>query len=147
MKSSAATVDEYLAELPADRREVVSRVRDEVLRNLPEGYRESVEWGMICYTIPLERYPDTYNKQPLSYAALAAQKNYYALYLTSPYVDEGQGRWLEDEFRKAGKKLDMGKSCLRFKKLDDLPLDVIGRAIASIPPDAFIARYEANRRK
>lgn len=147
MKSSAATVDEYLAELPADRREVVSRVRDEVVRNLPEGYRESVGWGMICYTIPLERYPNTYNKQPLSYAALAAQKNHYALYLTSPYMDEGQGRWLEEEFRRAGKKLDMGKSCLRFRKLDDLPLDVIGRAIASTPPDELIARYEASRRR
>ena len=146
-KSSAATVEEYLAELPADRREVVARVRDEVLRSLPEGYRESMEWGMICYTIPLERYPNTYNKQPLSYAALAAQKNHYALYLTTPDMDEGQARWLEDEFRRAGKKLDMGKSCLRFKKLDDLPLDVIGRAIASTPPDELIARYEASRGK
>lgn len=146
-KSSAATVEEYLAELPEDRRAVVSAVRDVVVRNLPEGYRESLNWGMISYEIPLERYPNTYNKQPLSYAALAAQKNYYALYLTGSYADpEGEG-WLRSEFEKAGKKLDMGKSCVRFRRLEDLPLDVIGRAVASTPPEALIARYEASRRK
>ncbi|HEX2202692.1 MAG TPA: DUF1801 domain-containing protein [Longimicrobium sp.] len=147
VQSRAATVEEYLAELPEDRRAVVSAVRDVVVRNLPEGYRESVGYGMITYAIPLERYPDTYNKQPLAYAALAAQKNYYALYLTTPYQDPAQAEWLRDEFEKAGKKLDMGKSCLRFKKLDDLPLDAVGRVIASTPPDAFIAQYEAARAK
>lgn len=145
MKSDASTAREYLDELPDDRRAVVSAVRDVVVRNLPEGYTESVGYGMLCYGIPLERYPDTYNKQPLSYVALAAQKNYYALYLTC--ADAAQTEWLRDEFAKAGKRLDMGKSCVRFKKLEDLPLDVIGRAVASTPPDDFIAQYEASRRK
>ncbi|HEX5724748.1 MAG TPA: DUF1801 domain-containing protein, partial [Longimicrobiaceae bacterium] len=104
-------------------------------------------WGMISYEVPLERFPRTYNGQPLGYAALAAQKNYYALYLTSVDGDAEKESWLEEEFRKAGKKLDMGKSCLRFRTLDDLPLDVIGRAIASTPPDALIARHEAVRKK
>lgn len=146
-KSSATTVDEYLDELPADRREVVAGVRDVVVRNLPDGYRESIGFGMIGYVVPLERYPDTYNKQPLAYAALAAQKNHYALYLTMPNMDPEEAEWLRREFERAGKKLDMGKSCVRFRKLDDLPLDVIGRAIAGTPPDAFIARYEASRAK
>jgi hypothetical protein len=147
MKSDASTVREYLDGLPDDRRAVVSAVRDVVVRNLPDGYVESVGFGMLTYGIPLERYPDTYNKQPLGYVALAAQKSHYALYLTCANLDAAQTQWLADEFERAGKKLDMGKSCLRFKKLDDLPLDVIGRAVASTPPDDFIARYEASRRK
>jgi hypothetical protein len=143
--SKAATVDEYLRELPDDRRAVVSAVRDVVLRNLPEGYRETMSYGMIGYGIPLERYPDTYNRQPLSFAAIAAQKSYYALYLMCAYQDPAQEQALRDAFAAAGKKLDMGKSCIRFKSLDDLPLDAIGHIIASTPPDAFIARHEAAR--
>ena len=144
--SSAATAEEYLAELPPERREVVSAVRDVVLRNLPDGYRENMGFGMIVWEIPLERYPVTYNKQPLGYAALAAQKNYYALYL-SVYQDPQQEATFREEFTRAGKKLDMGKSCVRFKKLDDLPLDVIARSIASTPPEELIRRYEESRRK
>jgi len=145
--SKAATVEQYLRELPEERRAVVSAVRDVVLRNLPAGYRESMAFGMIGYGVPLQDYPDTYNGQPLAYAALAAQKNYYALYLTTPYMDPAQEQWLRDEFKKAGKKLDMGKSCLIFKKLDDLPLDVIGKVIASTPPGEFIALYENARKQ
>lgn len=147
VKSSAQTVEGYLEELPEDRREVVSTVRQAVLKNLPAGYEESMNWGMICYGIPLERYPKTYNGQPLGYVALAAQKNHYALYLMGVYQDSDQESWLREEFRKAGKKLDMGKSCVRFKKLDDLPLDVIGKVIAGTPPEAFIAQYEASRER
>lgn len=143
--SSAATAEEYLAELPPERREVVSAVRDVVLRNLPEGYREGMSFGMIGWSIPLERYPDTYNGQPLGYAALAAQKHYYALYL-SVYQDPQSEATFREEFARAGKKLDMGKSCVRFRKLDDLPLDVIGRTIATTPPEELIRRYEASRR-
>lgn len=144
--SSAATVQEYLAELPPERREVVSAVRDLVLRSLPGGYRENMGFGMIVWEIPLERYPVTYNKQPLAYAALAAQKNYYALYL-SVYQDPEQEGAFREEFARAGKKLDMGRSCVRFRKLDDLPLDVIGRTIAATPPEELIRRYEESRRK
>ncbi len=143
--SKAATVEEYLQELPEDRREVVSAVRDVILRNLPDGYTETMAWGMISYGIPLERYPTTYNGQPLGYAALAAQKNSYSLYLLGVYMDPEQEAALREAFRREGKKLDMGKSCVRFKKIADLPLDAIGELIATTTPEQFIARYEASR--
>lgn len=145
--SKATTVEQYLRELPEDRRAVVSAVRDVVVRNLPAGYREAMGFGMITWGIPLEDYPDTYNGQPLGYAALAAQKNYYALYLNCVYSDPAREQWLRDEFRNAGKKLDIGKSCVRFKKLDDLPLDAIGTLIAGTPPADFITLYETARKQ
>ena len=144
-RSTAATVDEYLAELPEERRAVLARVRDVVLAHLPAGYVETMNWGMIAYEIPLERYPHTYNGQALSYAALAAQKSHFALYLNGVYASAEQAAWLRDEFARAGKRLDVGKSCLRFRRLDDLPLEVIGAAVASTPPHDFVARYEAAR--
>jgi hypothetical protein len=147
MKSNATTVDEYLAELPPDRRETLARVREVILRNLPEGYRESMAFGMIGYGIPLERYPDTYNKQPLGYVALAAQKNYNALYLLSVYQDSEAEQQLRRAFDDAGLKLDIGKSCIRFKRAEDLPLPAIGELVAATPPAAHIAAYEAARKK
>jgi uncharacterized protein YdhG (YjbR/CyaY superfamily) len=144
---SASTVPDYLAQLPEDRREVVEQVRAMVLKNLPKGYRETFAWGMISYEIPLERYPDTYNKKPLCYVALAAQKNYYALYLMGAYAKPGQPEALAKAFAAAGKKLDMGKSCLRFKKVDDLPLDAIGRIIADVPPEEMIEFARSARGK
>jgi hypothetical protein len=143
VQSKAATVEEYLQELPEERRSVIAAVRAVILKNLPKGYRESMNWGMISYEVPLERFPKTYNGQPLSYAALAAQKNYFALRLMSVYGDTKQAKWFHEEFRKAGKKLDMGKSCVRFRKLEDLPLEVIGKTIASVSPEEYIAHYEA----
>src|SRR5688500_4449004 len=141
--SKASTVDEYLAELPPERREVVSKVRDVVRRSLPKGYSETMSSGMISYGIPLAKYPRTYNGQPLAYAALAAQKNYYALYLMGAYMDPEQQKQLSEAFKRAGKKMDMGKSCLRFKTLEDLPLDAVAQVIASTPPEKLIAHYEA----
>ena len=143
VSSKAATPEEYLESLPEDRREVVSAVREVVRRNLPTGYQESMGWGMLCWGIPLERYPNTYNGQPLGYVALAAQKNHYSLYLMGVYADAKGDAWLKEEFAKAGKKLDMGKSCVRFRKLDDLPLEVIGKAVGRLTPEAYIAHYEA----
>ena len=145
--SRAATVAEYLAELPEERRAVMAAVRDLVLRHLPAGYEETMNWGMISYEIPLARYPATYNKQPLSYAALAAQKNHFALYLNAVYQSEERAAALADAFARAGKRLDMGKSCLRFRRLDELALDAVAESIASTPPDAFIAGYERSRRR
>ncbi len=139
----AATAEEYLQQLPDDRRAVVSAVRDVILRSLPTGYAESVGYGMITYGIPLERFPNTYNKQPLSYAALAAQKNHYSLYLMGAYGDPAHTKWIEEEFARAGKKLAIGKSCLRFRRLEDLPLDTIAQSIARVPPEALIAMHEA----
>jgi hypothetical protein len=145
--SKAATVQEYLAELPEERRTVISTIRDLIVQNVPAGYQEMMNYGMISYAIPLERYPKTYNKQPLTYISLAAQKNYYTIYLMGAYADSEQEQWLRAEFAKRNKKFDMGKSCLRFRALDDLPLEVVGEAIASISPEAFIAIYEASRKK
>ncbi len=143
--SKAKSVPEYLAELPQERRAVVEAVREVVLRHLPAGYREAVNWGMLSYQIPLERYPKTYNGQPLCYVALAAQKNYYSLYLMAVYQDSAEEAALREAFEAAGKRLDMGKSCVRFRKLDDLPLGAIGRVIAATPPERLIALHEASR--
>ena len=144
-KSAATTVEEYLEQLPEDRRDVIEQVRKLIRKNLPKGYRESVSSGMLSYEIPLERYPNTYNKLPLPYLALAPQKNYYALYLMGAYSDPAQAAALQEGFAKAGKKMDMGKSCLRFRKLDDLALDAVAKVIASTPPEKFIESYEKNR--
>ena len=144
-QSKAKTVDEYLNELPAERRAELETVRAVLKKNLPQGYRETVAHGMITYCIPLETYPNTYNKQPLGYAALAAQKNYNALYLMSAYADSAQEQALRKGFDQAGKKLDMGKSCIRFKRADDLPLDVIGELVRSTSPEQFIAICEKAR--
>ena len=145
--SSAQTVEEYLAELAPDRREAIDAVRKVILDNLPAGYEEMMQFGMIGYVIPLERYPVTYNKQALQYAALASQKHYMSVYLMSVYSDSDSEQWFAEQYRASGKKLDMGKSCVRFKKLDDLSLDLIGRAIARTPVDAYIEVYEAARGK
>ena len=141
VSSKASTVAEYLDELPENRRAVVSAVRKAIRKNLPAGYREGMLWGMITYSVPLERFPDTYNRQPLCYVALAAQKNHYAVYMTGPNHSPAERSRFEEGFRKAGKKLDMGGSCVRFRKLEDLPLDVIGQAVAGVPVEKFLARY------
>ena len=144
--SKASTVEEYLQELPEDRAAVVSEVRDVILKSLPRGYEETMNWGMIAYEIPLERYPDTYNKQPLMYMALAAQKNHYAVYSSGVYMDPLGESWLRSEFEKTGKKLDMGKSCIRFRRLENLPLEVIGKVAAAQSVNEFIGAYEKARK-
>ena len=145
VSSKAATVADYLAELPADRRAEIERVRDLINSVLPEGYREGMGYGMIGWVVPLERYPDTYNKQPLAYAALAAQKNSNSLYLNCVYASKKRTERLKSAFAAAGKKLDMGKSCIRFKRADDLALDAIAEEIASTSPDEYIRIYEKAR--
>jgi hypothetical protein len=145
MRSDATLVEEYLDDLPDERREAISAVRDVVNEHLPEGYEEVISHGMISWVIPLEDYPDTYNGQPLGVAALASQKNYMSLYLMGVYADEGLEDWFRAQYAERGLKLDMGKSCVRFKRLDQVPLDVVGEVIRRVPPDAYIARYEAAR--
>ncbi|HYG78033.1 MAG TPA: DUF1801 domain-containing protein [Planctomycetota bacterium] len=137
--SKAKTVDAYLKELPAERAAVVSTIRKLILKDLPAGYQEVMNWGMISYEVPLAVYPDTYNKQPLIYMALAAQKNYYALYAMCEYPVENKDSWLAEEFKKAGKKLDMGKCCIRFKSLDDIPLHTVGKLAARMPMEKYVA--------
>ena len=145
VSSAATTVEAYLAELPPGRREVIATVRALVNANLPEGYAEGMNWGMISWEIPLSRYPVTYNKQPLIYAALAAQKNHYALYLMCAYADSQSERDLRAAYAAAGLKLDLGKSCLRFRRLEALLQSAVAAAIASTPLETHIARYEASR--
>ena len=140
--SAATTVEAYLAELPPERRAIVSIVRDLVNRHLPPGYSETMGWGMICWGVPLSRYPETYNRQPLCYAALAAQKNAYSLHLMGVYADSKDERSLRKAYEKAGKKLDMGKCCLHFKSLDGLLQDEIARLIAGTSVEDYIAHYE-----
>lgn len=145
MKSEAKTVAEYIEALPAERRTAMTAVRETILRNLPEGYIETMDWGMISYQVPLARYPDTYNGKPLMYAALASQKGYMVVYLSAIYADPSARAAFEQGYRATGKRYDVGQSCVRFRKLDDLPLDVIGAAVAGTPVDAYIERYERAR--
>jgi uncharacterized protein YdhG (YjbR/CyaY superfamily) len=145
--SNAATVDEYLSELPPDRREAVAAIRQAVLKNLPPGYEEAMQYGMIGYSIPLERYSNTHNRQPLGLVGIASQKNYISVYLNNIYADPEAEEWFTAEYKATGKKLDKGKGCVRFKKLDDVPLDLIGKAIARTSVADLIKSYEASRRK
>jgi hypothetical protein len=143
--SAANNVDQYIAELPEDRRDTIAAMRKLIHKHLPKGYVETMAWGMIGYVIPLEQYPDTYNGQPLAYLGLGAQKNYNALYMMCEASDEGRAAQLREAFLAAGKKLDMGKACLRFRSLDDLALDAVAKAIASTPPKRYIEIHEAGR--
>ena len=141
-RSDARTVTEYLDELEPARRDAISTVREMILRSLPDGYVEEMRWGMISYEVPLSRYPDTYNGQPLMYAALASQKNYMSLYLTNVYGSEELRTWFTEAYRATGKRIDIGKSCVRFRALDDLPLDLVSEAIARTPLEEFLALYD-----
>ena len=138
MKSEAATVDEYLAGLPEERRAALERVRETILEHLPEGYEEVMNWGMITYQVPLATHPDTYNGKPLMYAALASQQRHMAVYLTAVYASDESRTAFEQAYRASGKPLDMGKSCVRFRRLDELPLELIGETIGSVDVESFI---------
>ncbi len=144
-QSTATTVEAYLDELPTDRRATVESVRRVILEHLPEGFEEGMQYGMIGYYVPLSRYPDTYNGEPLGIAALANQKRYISLYLMGIYANDADAWWFREQWTLSGKRLDMGKSCVRFKKLDDVPLDVVGAAIARVSVADFIADYERGR--
>ena len=145
VSSKATTVDAYLAELPPERRAVMARVRDALNAVMPAGYREGMGYGMMGWDVPLKDYPDTYNKQPLGYAGLAAQKNSYSLYLTCVYSDPARAERLRAAAAAMGRKLDMGKSCIRFKRVEDLPLAAICDEIASTTPAELIRLHEKAR--
>lgn len=136
-------VDDYLANLPSDRRTALTALRATINANLPAGFEEGIQFGMPSWYIPLARYPTTYNGQPLMIAGIASQKTHMAIYMMTVYGDPDLEAWFRGAFAAAGKKLDMGKSCVRFKTLDALPLDIIGQAIAKVGVDAYIAKYEA----
>jgi Domain of unknown function (DU1801) len=143
MPIQKAAVDAFLKSLPEDRRAAITVVRKTVLKHLPKGYEESVAFGMLAYSVPLKIYPDTYNKNPLMYAAIASPKSYMAIHLPSAYGIPELRAKIEAGFRAAGKKLDMGKGCLRFKKLEDLELGVIGEVIAATPMKGYVAFAKA----
>jgi hypothetical protein len=154
MQSKAQTVKEYLASLPEDRRAAIEAVREVILKNLDKKYQETMQYGMIGYSVPLSVYPPGYHctpDTPLPFAGLASQKNYMSLYLMSLYCGCGgtedaaaeHAAWFRDEWKKTGKKLDMGKSCIRFKKVEDLPLELIGKAVKRVPVKKYVAYVEA----
>jgi hypothetical protein len=144
MQSRAATVEQYLAELPEDRRAAISAVRQVILRNLDKDYEEGMQYGAIGYFVPHRIYPAGYHcdpRQPLPFAGLSSQQNYMSIGFCM-YGDMAQERWLREEWAKTGKRLDMGRCCIRFRKLDDLPLEVIAEAVRRVPAKEYIARYE-----
>jgi uncharacterized protein YdhG (YjbR/CyaY superfamily) len=145
---SASTVSEYLAALPADRRVVLSAVRKTINSNLPDGYEEGVQFGMISWYVPLSLYPAGYGenpKVPLPLVALASQKSGMVLHFLCFYSDSTLSTWFISEYKKSGKKLDMGKGCVRFKSLDDLALDVVGRTVERVSTEEHMANYKAAR--
>ena len=146
VQSQAATVAEYLKALPADRREAIAAIRQVVLDNVDADIEEIMSYGMIGYHVSLRAYPDGYHcnpKMPLPYISLASQKSHLAIYMMGCYMVPGETSWFADAWRAAGKKLDMGKSCVRFKKLEDVPLQVLAEAIRRMPSKRYIEVYEA----
>jgi hypothetical protein len=143
--STATTTDAYIASLPEDRQVVVRAIRDEIRRNLPDGYAEGMQYGMIGWYVPLERFPNTYNGQPLGLVGLASQKQYVSLYLNSVYGDRDTEAWFRERWAGTGKALNMGKSCVRLRRLEDVPLDVIGETIARADLDSYLAQHEEAR--
>ncbi len=154
MPTKAATVKDYIDSLPDDRRKAIRKVRAAVNKGLPKGYKEGIQYGMIGWYVPHRLFPAGYHCDPsqgVPFAGLASQKNYMSLYLMCIYGDEKQRKQFEKDWKKTGHKLNMGKSCIRFKSADDVPLDVVTKAVARVPVDIFIAHYEksipASKRK
>lgn len=145
VKDTAKTVDAYLDSLPIERKESIKAARETILNNLPDGYEEGMQFGMISYYVPLETFADTYNGKPLMYVALANQKNHMSLYLMCEYMDSQRKERFKEKLQAAGKKIDMGKSCVRFKSAQDLPLEVVGNTIAAVTPEDFVAYYKQVR--
>lgn len=146
MQSKATTVAAYLKELPDDRRKAIKAIRKEIRAHLPKGYKEGMQYGMIGYFVPHRIYPAGYHcdpSQPLPYAHLASQKNHMAIYLFGMYSNPEISDWFIQQWKLSGKKLDMGKSCVRFKKIEDVPLALIGQVIAKVPVKELIREYEA----
>ncbi len=147
MATDATTATEYIDALEPDRKAAIEAVRKTILANLPEGYDEVIRWGMITYEVPLETCPDTYNGQPLMLAALASQKRHMAVYLTGLYTVEALKDRIVTEWRSRGTKLDMGKSCIRFKRLDQLEVELVGEVIGSFEVSEFVDIMQAARSK
>jgi hypothetical protein len=146
MQSTAKTVDEYIASLPDDRKAAMSAIRDTINKNLPKGFKECMSTGMINWVVPHEMYPPGYHcdpKLPLGYMGLASQKQAISLYSMCLYGYPKELDWFKKEWpQHTSRKLDMGKSCIRFKKMDDIPLELIGKLASRITPEQWIEIYE-----
>lgn len=146
MQSKATTVEEYISGLPEDRRTAIEAVRAVIRKNLDSNYEEGMQYGMIGYYVPHRVYPQGYHcdpKQPLPFGGLASQKNHMSVYLMCMYDESDLLGWFRKAWAATGKKLDMGKCCIRFKKLDDLALDLIGEAVRRVPASAYVSFYES----
>lgn len=144
MQSKAQTVSEYIASLPDDRAEIIAVVRNEILTNIPKGFKETMQYGMISYVVPHELFPGGYHTNPkdaLPFISLASQKNHIALYHMAIYKGSLHD-WFLGEWKKfSDKKLDMGKSCIRFKKPEDVPVKLIGKLSKKMTPKQWISSY------
>lgn len=147
VQSTAKTVDEYLKELPEKRREELNIVRKTILAHLPKGYVEVMRWGMITYEVPLKHFSQTYNNEPLQYIGLAAQKNFFALYFMHINMNKTLRSWFISEWRKTNLKLKMGASCVRFDSTEDIPLELIGKAVAKVKMGEFIEFYKKVKKR
>lgn len=148
MTSDAKTVDEYIAQLPADRIEALTKLRKTIKKNIPKGFAEAMGYGMAGYVVPHKLYPDGYHcdpKQPLPFIGFASQKNFVAFYHMGIYADPKLLKWFTDEYAKrVTGKLDMGKSCIRFKKPDQIPYELLGELVSKITVQDWIKTYESN---
>ena len=151
MQSKAATVDDYIAELPEDRGKAISQLRKVIKKNMPKGFKESMGYGMMGWAVPHSKYPAGYHckpTDPLPFMGLASQKNFIAVYHMGIYADPKLLKWFTDAHAKASpKRLDMGKSCIRYKKMEDIPFDLIGELASKMTPDNWIAMYEKNLKR
>ncbi len=147
MQSTATTPQQYIEELPEDRKEIVSKLRNVILKNIPEGFEECMNYGMLGYVVPHSKYPDGYHcnpELPLPFINLASQKNSINLYHSGIYSDPKLYNWFVEEHGKVIKtKLDMGKSCIRFKNESRIPFELIGELVSKMTPDDWIAQYES----
>lgn len=151
MKIEADSPQDYLSKIPEDRKEPMEKLRDEIKNNLPDGFEETMSYGMIGYVVPHSLYPEGYHcdpELPLPFMNLASQKNYIAVYHSGVYANKDLYQWFVEEYKKkTGKKPDMGKSCIRFKKMDTIPFKLIGELSAKITPEEWIKVYENNVKK
>lgn len=151
MTSAATTPEQYLDELPSDRKEAIARLRKTISENLPKGFEESIGYGMLTYVVPHSKYPAGYHCNPaqaLPFVSLASQKNFIALYHMGLYMMPDLLKWFQDEYpKRSSKKMDMGKSCIHFKKPGDIPYDLLGELMKKVTPGEWIKCYEANIKK
>lgn len=151
MQYPSKTPDQYLLEIPEERKEAMSKLRNTILENLPEGFEETMTYGMIGYVVPHKIYPNGYHcdsKIPLPFMSIASQKNFVALYHMGIYADDKLLEWFVGEYPKHCKtKLDMGKSCIRFKKMNDIPFELIGELCKKVTVEDWIAKYESNLKR